>query len=99
MQTIAGIFSGFQQVELVHVFGSRAKGNYKPGSDIDLAVMNGGLDIKTLARLKSQFSDSAIPYTVDLVDYPSLNNPDFIDHIKLVGILFYQRPASNVKNF
>jgi predicted nucleotidyltransferase len=80
---------------LVHIFGSRAKGTSKPGSDIDLAIMNRLPDIKVLLRLKNDFEESSLPYKVDLVDFHTLTNQNFIDHIKRVGEVFYQRESDN----
>ncbi len=91
MAAIWFIFEGYPEVKMVYLFGSRAKGNYRPGSDIDLAIMNEGVSAKKLAKLKSDFEDSNLPYNVDLVDFNQLENRGFIDHIKRVGIPFFKR--------
>lgn len=91
IQAIEGIFSKFPEVETVCIFGSRAKGSFKAGSDVDLAIMNKGLNNKTLLRLKNEFEESNLPYVIDLVNFHSLTNAEFIDHIKRMGIVFYQK--------
>ena len=83
------IFKKYTDVKEVHLFGSRAKGNYTIGSDIDLAVMNTGLQPKTISRILADCAKSSLPVAVDLVDFTSLNNPEFINHIQRVGVLFY----------
>lgn len=83
-----GILSRYPDITEVRVFGSRAKGNYKPGSDIDLAIMNQGLAPKTIVRVLSDCAESSLPIVVDLVDFHAITNPDFIEHIQRVGVVF-----------
>jgi len=91
IKTIHGIFNQYPEVLLVNIFGSRAKGLSKPGSDVDLAIMNEGINSKTLLKLNNDFEESTLPYKVDLVDFNTLTNQSFVDHIKRVGTIFYQR--------
>lgn len=95
LQTIHDIFSRYPEIQLVHIFGSRAKGNYNTGSDIDLAIMNKLSGHKTMLKIKDDFEESSLPYKVDLVEYGSLTNIDLTDHIKRRGKVFYQRNESN----
>jgi len=91
MATIQNIFENYPLVCLVLIFGSRAKGNYKSGSDIDLAIMNESLTDKEIVKLKSDFEESNLPYTVDLVNYISLKHLDLKNHIDRVGQTLYQK--------
>ena len=93
IQTRNNILHKYPEVLLVHIFGSRAKGTSKPGSDIDLSIMNMGANSNILHNLKNEFEESSLPYKVDLVDFHTLTNPDFAEHIKRVGIIFYQRES------
>jgi uncharacterized protein len=93
METIQNIFEKYPEVKKVFVFGSRAKGTYKQGSDVDLAVMNAVISDKTIHGLSADFQESSLPYRVELVDFNSLKNPDFISHIERLGILIYERPG------
>jgi len=95
IQSIHGILRKYPEVLLVHIFGSRAKGSSKPGSDVDLAIMNKGINSNTLLKLKNNFEESSLPYKVDLVDFNTLTNQNFVDHIKRVGTIFYQREDGN----
>ena len=74
----------------MNLFGSRAKGNYRLGSDVDLAIMNKGVDVKRLNKLKSNFEESSLPYKVDLVNFTRLEKQEFIEHIQRVGVPFYR---------
>jgi predicted nucleotidyltransferase len=91
MQTIQVIFNKYPEVEEVHIFGSRAKGIHKNGSDIDLAVMNQGVNENNLTKMRSDFEESSLPFKIDLINFPTLKHSGFIDHIKRVGITIYRK--------
>lgn len=74
------------------LFGSRAKGTAKPGSDIDLALFGDTLALDALLSLASQFAESdLLPWHVDLVDYNSISSLPLKAHIDRVGIPIYER--------
>ena len=91
MKTLLDTFAKYPEIKEVHLFGSRAKGNYKTGSDIDLAAMNEGVNTKIISVINSLLSESSLPYKVYFVNFFELTNQDFIDHIKRVGVPFYKR--------
>ncbi|MDT3698010.1 MAG: nucleotidyltransferase domain-containing protein [Thermincola sp.] len=87
-------FTHYPQVEEVIIFGSRAKGNYKKGSDIDLAIKGKECTESLALTLGSYINEKLpIPYMVDVLDYRSLKNQDLRRHIDRVGIKFYSRDA------
>jgi len=89
-QLLATALSKYPQIEEVIVFGSRAKGNYKNGSDIDLAIKGAQCTPGLAFELNGYFNEELpIPYHVDIIDYDSLRNKDLKDHIDRVGIRFY----------
>ena len=98
IKTLYAIFSKYPDIKQVHLFGSRAKGNFKIGSDIDLAVMNNELQAITIARVLADCAESDLPVAVDIVDFNTLSNPEFIDHIQRVGVLFYPPAGLSVPN-
>lgn len=83
---IRAVCAGQKAVERVILFGSRAKGTYKPGSDIDLAVAGPRLTRRDILALSSAFDDSMLPYTVDVVHYDTITNGSLRDHIDRVGV-------------
>lgn len=91
MATILNILAKYSAVLTVKLFGSRAKGNYKIGSDIDLAVMNEGISSQTIVNLLADFEESLLPYTVDLINHPTLTHVELIEHINRAGVVLYKR--------
>lgn len=89
MKTIEHILKKYPDIEEVRLFGSRANGNYNPGSDIDFAVMNQGVSFTTIARLAADFADSSLPYTVDVVSLEQVTHPELVDRIKR-GLIFWR---------
>lgn len=66
----------------VHVFGSRARGQAKPYSDLDLAIMGDvPLPAATLGALRDAFADSSLPWRVDVVDWAD-TSAEFQGHIR-----------------
>lgn len=85
------IFAKHGKVEKVVVYGSRAMGNYRPGSDIDLTMFGKDLTYTDLIRISGDLDDSSIPYLVDLSIFDQLNHAELKDHIQRVGKVFYRR--------
>ena len=85
------IFTEFPQVEKVILYGSRAKGNYKPGSDIDLTIDGKGLSLSIVNQISLKIEDLLLPYTIDLSVLSHIKDQGLIDHIKRIGIDFYKR--------
>ena len=88
---INAVFSQYPDIEKVVLYGSCAKGNYREGSDIDLTLMGDALSHTQLNRIETQMDDLLLPYTIDLSLFESIDNANLIDHIRRVGVVFYQR--------
>ncbi len=88
---IQAVFVRFPQVEKAVLYGSRAKGNFKTGSDIDLTLHGKDLTLKILYKIEMALDDLLLPYTIDLSVFEKLTNPAFIEHIQRVGLVFYER--------
>ena len=89
--TIRQIFVEFPVVEKAILYGSRAKGNYKHGSDIDLTLVGDMLDINALGSIADRLDESPIPYQVDLSIFDQLKHAGLKEHIERVGVVFYER--------
>ena len=92
IEQICSVFSSFPEIQKVVLYGSRAKGNFKNGSDIDLTFYGNNLDLKTLNKIEDQLEDLSLPYQFDLSIFDQISNKDLAEHIKRVGIIIYQNP-------
>ena len=82
----------FTEIEKAIIFGSRAMGNYKKGSDIDIAITGKNINDKIVTRLSSILNQELpIPYFIDVVDYNSITNNDLKKHIDKEGKIVYQK--------
>ncbi len=92
IQKICAVLAEFPQVEKAVLYGSRAKGNYKNGSDIDLTLCGGAnLTLKVLYKVMDELDDLLLPYTIDLSIFQDISDPDVIEHIRRVGVTFYEK--------
>jgi predicted nucleotidyltransferase len=92
IQKICAVLSRFPQVEKAILYGSRAKGNYKNGSDIDLTLRGGAdLTLNVLYKIMDELDDLLLPYIIDLSIYNSISDSDVIEHIQRVGVTFYDK--------
>jgi predicted nucleotidyltransferase len=83
---IINILKKDEKVQKIILFGSRAKGTAKSGSDIDLAIVGENINFRDLCRFGVQLDDLDLPYQIDLVDYNTITNPELKSHIDRVGI-------------
>lgn len=82
----------FPQIDKAVIFGSRAMGNYKKGSDIDLAIMGDGIKSNILTELFDYLSEVCpIPYFFDLLHYESIDNLKIKEHIDNYGKVIYNK--------
>ena len=82
----------FKEIDKAIIFGSRAKGNYKPGSDIDLAICEEKVTFDTISNLHSMLEDEGpLPYYIDVVDYTNLNHKELNEHINRVEKVIYKK--------
>jgi predicted nucleotidyltransferase len=92
IEKICSVLASYPQIEKALLYGSRAKGNYKNGSDIDLTLVGGqDLTMKVLYRIMDEIDDLLLPYTFDLSIFNHISDPDVIEHIQRVGVLLYER--------
>lgn len=92
VQDLCGVFARYPQIEKVLLYGSRAKGNYRNGSDIDLTICdNGEMTLQHVSRILNDIDQFLLPYMFDLSLLKQINDPDVLDHIRRVGVAFYVR--------
>jgi len=91
---ILGVLSRHGEVERAILYGSRAMGTFKPGSDIDLTLLGHRLDERMRGQIEEELDDLLLPYEIDLSLLAKLTHPGLIDHIRRVGVCFYERTPS-----
>jgi predicted nucleotidyltransferase len=91
LEAICATLAQFPQVEKGVLYGSRAKGSFKPGSDIDLTLRGEGLTLSLLGDIYMALDDLLLPYEIDLSIYDQLGHAELLAHIDRVGRVIYQR--------
>lgn len=90
IKELQDVFRRYANIEKVLIFGSRSKGNYRAGSDIDLAVIGKDIDHNQLLNILCEIDDLELLYSVDLLDYQKKKGTPIGDHIDRVGQVFYE---------
>ena len=88
---INSVFEKRKCIEKVIIYGSRAKGNYKPGSDIDLTLIGKKINLQELNKIDLLLDDLLLPWIFDLSIYRYIHNPDLIEHINRKGKIFFSK--------
>ena len=91
LEEITRIFRKFPDIQEAVLFGSRAMGTFKPGSDVDIAL-KGPITLQVIAHVKALLEEeSPLPYTFDVVDYQAIETVAFKEHIDKHGKLIYKK--------
>ena len=85
------VLSQQPEVERAILYGSRAKGTQRAGSDIDLALVGADLDDRIVGRIADDFEDGWLPYRFDLCLLNRIHHTALLDHIRRVGIVLYEK--------
>jgi len=91
VEQIQTVLRKYKQVEKAIVYGSRTKGNFRNGSDIDLTLVGKDLTLEIQYKIMEDFEELLLPYIIDLSIFHQISNPDLVDHIERVGIVFFER--------
>jgi predicted nucleotidyltransferase len=92
IDTIVLILSAYSKVKQAIQFGSRAKGNYRNGSDVDIAIKTEELSFEQLSEISVRLNeDTCLPYKFDVLIYETIVNAELLDHINRIGICFYKK--------
>ncbi len=89
---LRGLLSSYPQIRLAKVYGSRAKGNYREGSDIDIALDAPEMTFDAYLKLCGELDDLLLPWDIDLSLLCHIDNPDLLEHIERVGQMLWQKP-------
>lgn len=91
LDALCTVFDAHEEVLKVVLYGSRAKGTFRPGSDIDLTVVAPAGTTKLLNKIMTELDDLLLPYEIDLSLHHHIDNQDLLEHIQRVGKVIYKR--------
>lgn len=93
---IINIIARFSEVEEAVIFGSRARGNHREASDIDIALKGTNLSTATVNGIAAALDETYLPFFVDVVDYPRITEALFCQRIDSEGVMIYDRDGDKV---
>ncbi len=80
----------YDEVEKAIIFGSRAMGNYKKGSDVDLAIIGEKVNKSIIYKIDDYLNEVyTLPYFFDIIQYNEITNENLINHINNEGKIIY----------
>lgn len=88
---ISSVFENYSEIVEVIIYGSRAKGNFREGSDIDLTLKGINISNNILSKINQQIDDLNTPYLYDISIFEKLESLEFIEHINKVGKTLYKK--------
>jgi len=91
LNSINEVFKKYGDIKKVILFGSRAKGSHKKGSDVDIAIVSKGMDLKTLHKIENEIDDMMMPYIFDIKIYHNIKNSNLLEHINRIGKTIYKK--------
>ena len=91
LKKLQELFAANGSIETVILYGSRAKGNYKPFSDVDITLVGNGFSRSDMNILHAAIDETSLPYKFDISILATLRNEELIDHINRMGIVIYKR--------
>lgn len=96
VHAVCTVFAAHPEVQKAILYGSRAKGNHRNGSDIDITLLGGpDLTLDVLRGIMSEIDDLLLPYTFDLSIFQDIRDPEVLEHIQRVGVVFYAKPGTS----
>lgn len=94
IKKIHSVFYLHPEIEKAILFGSRAKGNYKPASDIDLTLIGDNLTLTIQQKIENELDDLLLPYKFDISIYHTISSNELVNHIKKVGQVFFHNDTN-----
>jgi len=91
VKNINEVLVQFEEVEQVIIYGSRAMGNFRNGSDIDLTIKGETMNQTIVNEIGIKFDELYLPYLFDVSVFQQITNRELIIHIERVGKIFYEK--------
>jgi predicted nucleotidyltransferase len=94
LKLIIYLISQYPSIDEAIIFGSRAKNNYRNGSDVDIALKGVEITYGLINKISYILNEETLlPYKFDILNYHEIKTIELIDHIDRVGISIYQKVA------
>lgn len=94
IEEIVNIISKYPEVKKAQIYGSRARGDYKYNSDIDIVLFGEKITNSIHTKIYFELEEMYIPYTFDLINFNSLNEEDKLyESILKEGVDIYARES------
>lgn len=90
-QQLSTIFQAYENIDSVVLYGSRAKGTYHAGSDIDLTIKGDHITNSLVGKVEEEIDDLLLPYSFDISSWQQIDNLALREHIERVGVVIYQK--------
>jgi predicted nucleotidyltransferase len=91
INAIHGVFALYPGIQMAILYGSRAMGHFKHGSDIDIVLIDADLSFPDFIKLENDLDDLLLPYKIDLSQKRKISNPELMAHIEKEGKVFYEK--------
>lgn len=89
---IIEILKKYEEVESAKIFGSRARGNHRNGSDIDIALFGENLTHTINTQIFFEIDNLYLPYKIDLINFNTLKSDDKLrENILREGVDIYAK--------
>lgn len=90
LSALQSVLSRHSRVMEARIYGSRAKGNHRPGSDVDLTLFGPALNDRDLLRIEIEIEALGLPYSVDLSLFDQIEDAALRSHIDRIGQVFFR---------
>ncbi len=89
---IVKTITSFKEVEKIILFGSRAMGNHKPGSDVDLCICGDNISTQMVTKISYMLNqETVLPYFFDVISHKTIDNDALLKHIAEEGVVMWER--------
>lgn len=90
------VIASVENLKHAVLFGSRAIGNYKEASDVDIAIDGEGVDVMVASHLKYLLEEETfLPFFFDVVAIPTLEDKGLLEHIRTEGVQLWPQPENS----
>lgn len=93
---ICTVLSKIVEVRTAVIYGSRARGDYKPYSDIDMMLTGDNINSIIQSKIETELDDLLLPYKIDICIHHHITNTQLLEDIEKYGKIFYERAITGM---